>query len=330
MVAGFPCQDLSQAGATKGISGARSGLVGEVFRLIEQNQTPWVLLENVPFMLQLARGEAMNVIATEFERLGYQVGLSRRRRARVRTAAAAPARLSRRIARRGSAHDPVRRRRGRGRGTRGERSPGGARVLLDRRVARTRLGGRCRADAEGRLHDRHPVAAGHPAARRASRDARHSRRRAAAGLPDNWTQPAERVAKKGARWKLVGNAVSVPAAAWIGRRFKKPGAPLEFDTHPMHGHRHWPTAAWNVDGVRTTVEASEWPVRYKYKSLEAFLKYPPKLLSVKATAGFLERAERAKLDFKDKVGFLDALRRHLRVVTQRDAAAKTANVARAA
>jgi len=31
VTAGFPCQDLSQAGMTKGISGARSGLVGEVF-----------------------------------------------------------------------------------------------------------------------------------------------------------------------------------------------------------------------------------------------------------------------------------------------------------
>jgi len=30
VVAGFPCQDLSQAGTTVGITGSRSGLVGEV------------------------------------------------------------------------------------------------------------------------------------------------------------------------------------------------------------------------------------------------------------------------------------------------------------
>jgi DNA (cytosine-5)-methyltransferase 1 len=35
LVAGFPCQDLSQAGLTAGIGGARSGLVGEVFRLLD-------------------------------------------------------------------------------------------------------------------------------------------------------------------------------------------------------------------------------------------------------------------------------------------------------
>jgi len=72
VTAGFPCQDLSQAGMTKGISGARSGLVGEVFRLLELHRTPWVLLENVPFMLQLGRGEAMNVIASALEDLGYR------------------------------------------------------------------------------------------------------------------------------------------------------------------------------------------------------------------------------------------------------------------
>src|SRR5207253_7474617 len=34
IAAGFPCQDLSQAGRTAGISGSRSGLVGKVFELI--------------------------------------------------------------------------------------------------------------------------------------------------------------------------------------------------------------------------------------------------------------------------------------------------------
>jgi DNA (cytosine-5)-methyltransferase 1 len=71
IAAGFPCQDLSQAGKTAGIEGARSGLVGEVVRLIEQHDVPWVLLENVPFMLQLSAGRAMEVIVEAFERLGY-------------------------------------------------------------------------------------------------------------------------------------------------------------------------------------------------------------------------------------------------------------------
>jgi len=70
--AGFPCQDLSQAGKTAGISGSRSGLVGELFRLLRKQQVPWVLIENVPFMLQLAKGQAMEVIVAALEDLGYR------------------------------------------------------------------------------------------------------------------------------------------------------------------------------------------------------------------------------------------------------------------
>ena len=36
--AGFPCQDLSQAGHTAGIKGEQSGLVDHVFRLISGRQ----------------------------------------------------------------------------------------------------------------------------------------------------------------------------------------------------------------------------------------------------------------------------------------------------
>ena len=72
LAGGFPCQDLSQAGRTKGIAGARSGLIGEVFRLLEQQRVPWVFLENVPFMLQLSKGRALDVIVAALEHLGYR------------------------------------------------------------------------------------------------------------------------------------------------------------------------------------------------------------------------------------------------------------------
>ena len=34
---GFPCQDISQAGTTKGIAGKNSGLINEVFRLLAKS-----------------------------------------------------------------------------------------------------------------------------------------------------------------------------------------------------------------------------------------------------------------------------------------------------
>jgi DNA (cytosine-5)-methyltransferase 1 len=65
----FPCQDLSQAGRTRGIDGHQSGLVGEVFRLVDGlcRSDSWLLLENVPFMLQLDRGRGMRFLTESLE-----------------------------------------------------------------------------------------------------------------------------------------------------------------------------------------------------------------------------------------------------------------------
>jgi DNA (cytosine-5)-methyltransferase 1 len=134
------------------------------------------------------------------------------------------------------------------------------------------------------------------------------------GFPSGWTNAAETVARRGARWKLVGNAVSVPTATWIGRRLRKPGRLLEFDVRPMKGHRHWPTAAWNVGQGRCTVAASEWPMHKPRPNLAAFLRHEPTLLSAKATSGFLSRTKVATLRFPP--GFLSAIRRHLDSMTR--------------
>lgn len=49
VAAGFPCQDLSQAGRTAGITGSKSSLVDEVFRLVKRKNGPrWLVIENVP------------------------------------------------------------------------------------------------------------------------------------------------------------------------------------------------------------------------------------------------------------------------------------------
>ena len=72
LLAGFPCQDLSQAGMTAGIDGDRSSLVHHVFRLLDDHPIPWVILENVSFMLHLGRGKALRVIVDALEDRGYR------------------------------------------------------------------------------------------------------------------------------------------------------------------------------------------------------------------------------------------------------------------
>ncbi len=74
IAAGFPCQDLSQAGQTRGIQGKNSGLVDHVFRLLRNASRPptWLLIENVPFMLQLDKGQAMRHLTQELESMGFR------------------------------------------------------------------------------------------------------------------------------------------------------------------------------------------------------------------------------------------------------------------
>jgi DNA (cytosine-5)-methyltransferase 1 len=48
---GFPCQDVSSAGHRKGITGPRSGLWAEYFRLICEFRPKYVLVENVAGLL---------------------------------------------------------------------------------------------------------------------------------------------------------------------------------------------------------------------------------------------------------------------------------------
>ena len=69
VTAGFPCQDLSSVGRKVGIDGARSSLIGEVFRLLQQTDVPWVVLENVPFLMSLSQGAATNLLTTRLNGL---------------------------------------------------------------------------------------------------------------------------------------------------------------------------------------------------------------------------------------------------------------------
>jgi DNA (cytosine-5)-methyltransferase 1 len=266
-----------------------------------------VLLENVPFMLQLSNGMAMEIIASTFEELGYKwayrvvdaraFGLPQRRR-RVYFVASLD---------------------------------GDPRTVLfadDMGKAEPTLNGHAVARGFywtegirglGWAVDAIPTLKGGSTVGIPSSpaiwlpnddvvvpDIRDAER--LQGFPANWTKPAEAVARKGARWKLVGNAVSVPAATWIGRRLARPGSVLDFEVSSIKG-KQWPTAAWNVGTGRVRIGASEWPVHKRYSSLAEFLKHQPRPLSAKATAGFLKRAATSSLKFPE--GFLDALHAHL-------------------
>ena len=67
LAAGFPCQDISAAGRRAGIAGARSGLVSEVFRAIDEIEPPLVFLENSPHI----RTKGRDIVIGELVARGY-------------------------------------------------------------------------------------------------------------------------------------------------------------------------------------------------------------------------------------------------------------------
>jgi DNA (cytosine-5)-methyltransferase 1 len=315
VVGGFPCQDLSQAGLTAGIGGTRSGLVDHVFRLLEQQpKLTWLVLENVPFMLQLQSGRAMRHLTERLEQLGFRwayrvvdarsFGLPQRRR-RVILIASRIEDPRRVLFAEDAGPPPVGDHEKLACGfywTEGVRGLGWA------------------VDAVPTLKGGSTIGIASPPAIRLTKgqgivtpgiaDAERLQ-----GFPEGWTEPSLTLpgVRKGHRWKLVGNAVSVPVAAWVGRSLLNVGTEPGIDLGPVDEGRSFPTAAWGEAGrTPTRVDISEWPVRHPYQHLAAFL-MAAEPLSARASAGFLKRAAAGNLRFVD--GFLDDVRDHLARVT---------------
>lgn len=312
LTAGFPCQDLSQAGRTAGIGGSQSRLVEHVFRLLDQARPgpQWLLLENVSFMLSLDRGRAMTWLVERLEERGYTwayrvvdtlaFGLPQRRQRVLllasRVSDPRPVLLNQIDAPDlPHAHEGIL-----GCGfywTEGQRGLGWA---VD--AVPTLKGGSA-------LGIPSPPAIWNPTTGAiVTPDIRDAERMQ--GFPADWTAPAKSVNGRGQghRWKLVGNAVSVPVAEWLGQRLGESESYDETSDVGLDGER-WPRAAWGRRGKRRLVESSMWPVRWKRSHLLDYLRYEPRPLSARAAAGFLERTERGSLNIDDK--FLCDVRRHL-------------------
>lgn len=309
VAAGFPCQDLSQAGRTVGITGTRSGLVDEVFRLVEPAGGPrWLLLENVPFMLQLGRGAAMRHITATLEDLGYAwayrvvdaraFGLPQRRQRVLMLASRTED--PREVLFVDDATPPP------------DGDPDSAACGFYWTEGIRGLG--WAVDAVPTLKGGSTLGiASPPAVRRTDgslvtpglTDAERLQ-----GFAAEWTAPALDVpgVRAGHRWKLVGNAVSVRMSEWVADRLADPRPYDGAGDVSLQPGDAWPSAAWGRDGVAHRAPVSTWPVRAPYEPLEGFLT-ATKPLSVRATAGFLKRARKGNLRFV--TGFLDDVERHL-------------------
>ena len=305
---GFPCQDLSQAGRTAGIDGHQSGIVVHILDLLRAapQKPPWLLIENVPFMLQLDRGRAIDFLVTRLEDAGYHLayrvvdaqsfGLPQRRRRVVLLASTVgdprevlmaddcPFRLTPSTFSYGFYW------------TEGNRGLGWAPDAIPTLKGGSSIGIPSppavwlpRRDFAGLID---------------IRDAERLQ-----GFDAGWTAPADDEGGRNARWRLVGNAVAVPVARWVGRRLARPAT--RFATSEPHDFsRGWPTAA--VGGPTTErrrVAISEHPLDRNYVPLHEFLDESLKPLSARATRGFLSRLSRSSL--RVDPAFPRSLEKHL-------------------
>jgi DNA (cytosine-5)-methyltransferase 1 len=135
------------------------------------------------------------------------------------------------------------------------------------------------------------------------------------GFPAGWTAAAGTAGARGLgrRWKLIGNAVSVPVAKWVGERLGTAEPYSPENEHAIEGGR-WPRAAWGHAGDRRYLETTMWPVSQPRPHLLDFLEHDPKPLSARATAGFLDRTERGNLRISGDF-ILDA-RAHLAMMSE--------------
>ncbi|NVO13640.1 MAG: DNA (cytosine-5-)-methyltransferase [Rhodoplanes sp.] len=308
VVGGFPCQDLSQAGMTAGIGGKRSGLVGQVFRLLDRRRVPWVVLENVSFMLHLDQGKGLRLLVEAFEERGYRwayrvvnsLAFLPQRRERVLFVAtrtdADPADVL--LA---DDHEPVDPRTTLATHAHGFYWTEGIRGLG------------WAPDAIPTLKNGSTVGIASPPAILlpggdvVTPDIRDAER--LQGFAPDWTAPAVTVGRASLRWSLVGNAVTVPVAEWLGKRLAEPGSYDPERDRELGADGRWPKAARFDGDRRHRVDIGSFPIRRARPSLVRFLRHPGKLLSARATRGFLGRTERSTLRFQP--GFLDRLRCHL-------------------
>ncbi|MEV7582109.1 DNA cytosine methyltransferase [Streptomyces erythrochromogenes] len=315
VTAGFPCQDLSQAGRTAGIGGEQSGLVSHVFRLLKKHHPRWLVLENVRNMLVLDKGKAMLHLVQELEALGYSwayrlvdsrfTGVPQRRQRVLFVASLTED--PRNVLLSEDAGEPESRTLPTDAfgfyWTEGLRGLGWAQDAVP-----TVKGG-------SGLSIPSPPAMwipgnpeGHRIVTPSITDAEQLQ-----GFPKDWTLAEGTTEKKGDRWKLVGNAVTVGVSQWLGEQLLNPGSYDETEAVEIADHDRWPAAAWGQGGKRWRSTASMWPQNLPYTHiLDLVDRSQLTPLSYRAAAGFYSRTQKAKLKFDE--AFLLDMKQHVELM----------------
>ena len=317
LTAGFPCQDLSIAGTKIGIKGENSSRVDHLFRLIrsKSNRKPkWLLIENVPYMLSLDKGQAMRHLVDEIEDLGYRwayrvvdarsLGV-KQRRPRVVLAASTIEHPKDGLFNQDLDRNPFDDSLSRidedtSYGfywTEGLRGIGWAREGVPPIKGGSGLGipsppaiWNSSLDFVGTL---------------SIQDAERLQ-----GFPAEWTAPIVGAGfKQRNRWKLVGNAMCVLMSEWIGKAIRDPNG-LSESSFRQRNKGGWPKAAFGEGGHTYEVSATPWLYEPDRSSFSKSLAHPLQPLSLRAAEGFYSRACRSKT-IRYSSRFLESIHRYI-------------------
>ena len=289
LCAGFPCQDISTIGVKTGLSGERSSLVMEVFRILNQRSVEWVIFENVPNMLFLKKGETIRTITEELEKLGYTWAYRM-----IDSLAFLPQRRRRVFVVASLNHDPrnvlLSGSSIKNQGvitsdefiepcgfywTEGKYAIG----LYQNAIPTLKVGSTIGIPS--------PPAIAFPDGLVGSPDIRDAER--LQGFPVDWTKPAEEITKPSIRWRLVGNAVTVDVVSWIANKILSPEDYDSSNDNELSSNHKWPNAGWGGQGKRFASSSTMYPVEREEISLCNYLEFPCKALSLKAAKGFETR-----------------------------------------
>ena len=304
ITAGFPCQDLSQAGLKKGIAGAQSGIVQHLFRIIgnieHESRPEWIVIENVSYMVSLDSGNAIKYLTQELENLGYMWGYRvvdarafgvPQRRLRLLMVASKTNDVRNVLFSQNISEPPI----NDAISDIDEDSYYGFYWTEGRRGLGWTANGVPTLKIGSKIGIPSPPAVWIPKSDFfGTPDIRDAER--LQGFPVDWTLPAMDLpkARVGNRWHLVGNAVCVNMSNWLAKRILNPGA-YDSSLEKEIKRKKWPKAAYGYNGKVFEVSVGTWPVDSMTKPLSDFLEYPLKPLSLKAIEGFYSRAVSSEL-----------------------------------
>lgn len=321
LTAGFPCQDLSQAGLKKGITGQQSGLVQHLFRILntlkKKDRPEWIVIENVSYMISLDSGNAIKYLTSELENYGYMwgyrvvdaraFGVPQRRQRLLLVASKSndvrPVLFSENINEENiPVNDSI--------GEIDENTYYGFYWTEGKRglgwtpdgIPTLKIGSKIGIPSPPAIWIPHDNFFGTPDIEDAER---------LQGFSAGWTMPAMQLPKAriGDRWHLVGNAVCVNMSHWLAKNIINPNvynSNLEKEIH----RKKWPKSAYGYKGKVYEVNVTMWPVITPTPHLCDYLQKPLKPLSKKGMSGFYSRAVGSELiNYPDR--FIDSMEIYL-------------------